>query len=45
MTIKKIMTTVAASCAAMVIAAAPAMAKPQAGMDAKCQAMMAEKQT
>ena len=60
MTIKRIMMAVAASGAAMVIAAspafaaqtakehqhaAPAKAKPQAGMDAKCQAMMAEKQT
>ena len=60
MTIKRIMAAVAASGAALVIAASPAFAartpqehqhaapakvKPQAGMDAKCQAMMAEKQT
>ena len=60
MTIKTIMPAVAASGAALVIAASPtfaaqtpqehqhaasATAKPQPGMDAKCQAMMAEKQT
>ena len=60
MTIKRIMTAVAASGAVLVIAAspafaarapqehqhaAPAKAKAHAGMDAKCQAMMAEKQT
>ena len=61
MTIKRIMTAVAASGAALVIAASPTFAAqtaethkhpattakstPHAAMDAKCQTMMAEKQT
>jgi hypothetical protein len=58
MRMKRIVTTMMAGCAAIVISAAPgleaqtpheqhtptAQAKPASGMEAKCQAMMAEKE-